>query len=204
MINADRLIILSHVAGVYDRSPSEKGAVVIPHIDWRTKEGLPTDTKGKSKGGRGGMSSKLGIARKMAALGIVTNIASAREENVITRIMSGETVGTTSVPLPGKRNAVRRWLASETGIASASVTANECLAALMRDAGQSISLLPVGLTKVNGDFTKGDLIKVIDDKGKTLALGIARYDADLLRRALGKKQQPVFIHYDQLHRVAHE
>ena len=47
-------------------------------------------------------------------------------------------------------------------------------------------------------------MQVIDDNGKTLALGVARYDAATLRKSLGKKQQPVFIHYDQLHRVAGE
>ncbi len=201
MFNADRLIILTSIAGVYDRSPDINAAQIISHIDWSKKEGIPSDTKGKSTGGRGGMTSKLNIARKMAALGIRTHIAAARELNIITRLLDNEEVGTTVAAVPGKRNAVKRWLASEVNAVPASVSANACLAEMIRNPTQTLSLLPVGLTDISGTFDKGDLVQVTDDKGKVLALGVARYDAAALRKALGKKQQPVFIHYDQLHRI---
>jgi glutamate 5-kinase len=204
MMNADRLIILSHIAGVYDRAPSETGAAIIPVIDWAKKTGLPTATKGKSQTGRGGMTSKLAIARKMAVLGIQTHIASAREKNIVTRLLNGDTIGTCSKPLPGKRNAVKRWLASEVSGAPATVTANSCLAEMMRKDGQAFSLLPVGLTKISGTFAKGDMVQIIDEKAQPLALGIARCDAASLRSMLSKKKQPVFIHYDQLHRMNRE
>jgi glutamate 5-kinase len=148
------------------------------------------------------MASKLNIARKMAALGIRMHIASAHEPDVVNRILRDEPVGTAIAPLPGKRNTVKRWLASEVSAAPAAVTANEGLAAMMRKPGQAISLLPVGLSAVKGEFGKGDLVQVVDEKGKMLALGVARYDAAALKQALGKKQQPVFIHYDQLHCVS--
>ncbi|MEJ0063957.1 MAG: hypothetical protein WDO70_12425 [Alphaproteobacteria bacterium] len=89
MLNADRLIILSNIAGVYDCPPDEPGAAVIPVIDWQEKKSAVT--VGKSKTGRGGMASKLGIAKKMAMLGIRTHIASAREPEIIGRIMRDET-----------------------------------------------------------------------------------------------------------------
>jgi glutamate 5-kinase len=205
MINADRFIILSHIAGVYDRPPGSPGAKIIPLIDWQGKKGVPGEVKGKSAGGRGGMQSKLGVARKMAALGIRTHIAAAREENVIPRILAGAPLGTVIAPASGKKNsAVKRWLASEVSASPAAVTANACLADIIRDHHQAVSLLPVGLTSVKGEFGKGDLVRVTDEKGKPLALGVARYDAATLRRALGKKKQPVFIHYDQLHRMEAE
>jgi glutamate 5-kinase len=144
------------------------------------------------------------MARKMATLGIRTHIAAAREKDVVARILKDEDIGTTIAPLPGKRNAVKRWLASEINLAPASVTANKCLADLVRDPNQTISLLPVGLVAVKGEFDKGDLVQVIDEKGKVLALGVARYDGAALRKVLEKKQQPVFIHYDQLHRITDE
>lgn len=198
---ADRLIILSHIDGVYDRPPDEPGSQIISTIDWQDKKGVPGSTKGKSTTGRGGMASKLAIAKKMAGLGIRTHIAAAKEAEVLARLLRDETVGTTSLPLPGKRNTVKRWLASEVASAPASVTANDGLASIIRKPGQAVSLLPVGLTRVKGEFGKGDLVQVVDEKGKLLALGVARYDADALRQSLGKKQQPVFIHYDQLHCV---
>jgi glutamate 5-kinase len=204
MMNADRLIILSHVAGVYDRPPDETDARVIPLINWAAKNGIPKKTKGKSQAGRGGMTSKLSVAKKMAALGIRTHIAAAHEVKVISRLLGDEKIGTTVVPQTGKRNAVKRWLASDVMKAPSSVTANESLAAMLRKGGLAMSLLPVGLTKISGTFDKGDLVRVIDEKGHPLALGIARYDAAILRQALGKKRQPVFIHYDQLHRINHD
>jgi len=203
MINADRLIILSHIAGVYDRAPDEKDAQIIPLVDWKDK-GRKAETKGKSQSGRGGMASKLSVARKMADLGIRTHIASAREANVISRLLDDENLGTTVVPAQGKRNAVKRWLASEVNRAPATVTANECLAEMIRKPGQTLSILPVGLVKITGSFEKGDLVQINDEKGEALALGVARCDAAALKASLGKKQQAVFIHHDQLHRMQHD
>ena len=204
MMNADRLIILSHIAGVYDRPPDEDDAAIIPLIDFVKKTGIPSATRGKSQSGRGGMVSKLGMARKLAGLGIQTHVAAAREEKVISRLLKGQALGTTVMPSPGKRNAVKRWLASEVQKARVRITANVCLAEIIKKPDVALSILPVGLTKISGDFDKGDLVQIVDEKGQALALGVARYDAATLRPALGKQNQPVFIHYDQLHKVSHD
>jgi glutamate 5-kinase len=204
MMGADRLIILSHVAGVFDRPPDEAGAAIIPLIDFASKTGLPQATRGKSQSGRGGMESKLGMARKLAALGIRAHIAAAREEKIIARLLRDERIGTTIAPLPVKRNAVKRWLGSEVHHVRASITANPCLAEMIRKPEGAISILPVGLTKISGSFEKGDLVQLIDEAGHALALGVARCDTAALRPMLGKKNQPVFIHYDHLHRLAYD
>lgn len=204
LLNAERLIVLSHIAGVYDRAPDEPGAQIIPLIDLKRKIGLPATTKGKSQTGRGGMASKLGIARKMASLGIRTHIAAARTPHVISKLLADESIGTTILPIPGHRNAVKRWLASEVSNAPARVTANPKLVEMMREPGHVMSLLPVGLTKISGVFAKGDLVQIVDSEGAALAIGVARCNDEDLKRMLGKKQQPIFIHYDQLHRINRE
>ena len=205
MMQADRLIILSHIAGVYDRPPDEADAEVIPLIDFATRAGLPSTTRGKSTSGRGGMSSKLGMARKAASMGIQAHIAAAREKGVIARILQGERIGTMVRPMVGKKNAVKRWLASEVGAQHrATVTANDCLAVMLREDGKAASILPVGLVKIHGSFDKGDLVQISDVKGVAIAVGVARYDHATLRASLGKKNQPVFIHYDHLHKVRHD
>lgn len=106
MVKADRLIILSHVAGVYDRPPDEQGAEVLPLIDFGKRIGIPAATRGKSQNGRGGMASKLSIARKMAARGIQTHIAAAREEHVVARLLAGEPIGTFIQPRGTKRKTL--------------------------------------------------------------------------------------------------
>ena len=151
------------------------------------------------------MASKLGMARKMATLGIQTHVAAARDANIITRLLRDEAVGTTVKPMPVKRNAVKRWLASEVHNIRANITANDCLVKMMHEpSGSAFSILPVGLTAISGPFDKGDLVQLVDEKGQALALGVAKYDAATLRPILEKKNQPVFIHYDQLHRLTHE
>lgn len=204
MMNADRLIILSHIAGVYDRPPDEEGSAVIPLIDFEKRTGIPDATRGKSTSGRGGMASKLGMAKKMASLGIQTHVAAARDAKIITRILRDESVGTTVRSMKGKRNAVKRWLASEVNSVRGSITANACLVEMMRKPHAAFSILPVGLTSISGPFEKGDLVQLVDEKGEALALGVAKCDASALRPMLGKKNQPVFIHYDQLHRLDHD
>ncbi len=204
MMQADRLIILSHIAGVYDRPPDEEGSRIIPIIDFATKTGIPEATKGKSTSGRGGMASKLGMARKLASMGIKAHIAAARTPNVIASLLKNEAIGTTILPMATKRNAVKRWLGSEVHNVRADITANTCLAEMIRKPDAAISILPVGLTKIRGNFEKGDLVQLLDENGEALALGVAKYDATSLRSSLGKKNQPVFIHYDQLHRLNHE
>lgn len=201
MIGAERLVILSNIAGVYDRPPDQPGATIIPSIDWSDKKNLPSDVRGSSRGGRGGMASKMNMAQKMSALGIRTHIASAKESAVLNRIMRGEPVGTSFAPAARKQNAVKRWLASEVNQAPACVTANSCLIEMLRDPHRALSILPVGLEKVTGTFAKGDLVRIVDMGGATLAIGVARYDSAALRQMLGKKRQPVFVHYDQLHRI---
>ncbi|MBI1273663.1 MAG: glutamate 5-kinase [Alphaproteobacteria bacterium] len=202
LLGAERMIVLSAIEGVFDRPPAEPGAKVIPLIDWRTGTGTGAVTQGKSAMGRGGMATKLAVARKLAGLGIRTQIAAARTPRVLARLAKNDPLGTMVAALPVKHNATKRWLASETSKATASVTANECLAVILRDPAKAPSLLPVGITRVSGKFARGEMVRVIDEAGTLLALGVARYDAARLRAVLGQKKQPVFIHYDQLHRTA--
>ncbi|HEU0118591.1 MAG TPA: glutamate 5-kinase [Alphaproteobacteria bacterium] len=93
LVKANRLIVLSHIDGIYDKSPDQKGAKIISRIDGKTS----IDTRGKSQSGRGGMASKLSVAKKMSVFGIQTHIASARAKNVLVRLLKNEKVGTTVV-----------------------------------------------------------------------------------------------------------
>jgi glutamate 5-kinase len=96
-IHAEKLIILSHVEGVYDAHPEDPNAQLISFID--PDKNWPTVSFDKSDHGRGGMLSKLDISRKMSELRITTHIASIDQPSVVLRILNQESVGTTILPV---------------------------------------------------------------------------------------------------------
>jgi glutamate 5-kinase len=195
-MNADKLIILSNVAGVYTDHPEAPSAELIPEIG--PDMGWPKVSSIKSTHGRGGMISKLGTARKMSTLGITTHIASINEPAVITRIVQQEAVGTVVLPSK-KRSNIKRWIAYNSEKKAGSIVINDPLYALLKEKQPVISLLPIGIGEYRGDFKKGDLIEILSSQGKKIGVGIARYDAAKLADYLGQKDKPAFIHYDQLH-----
>jgi len=195
-MNADKLIILSNVAGVYSKHPNEEGAELIASIE--PEQDGPAISSTTSEMGRGGMLSKLSTARKMSALGITTHIASIDEPKIIIRLVAHESVGTIILPKKKKSN-IKRWLAYNSDKKMGSITINDCLLAIVKEGKRAISLLPIGIIACRGNFKKGDLVEILGPKGEKLGLGIAKYDANKLNDNLGLKDQPEFIHYDQLH-----
>ena len=200
-LQADRVIILSAVPGVYDRDPHLDGAQIIPLLDPDGVRApvLPTVSALKTATGRGGMVSKLASARKLAKVGIASHIADARAANIVTDIVAGKPVGTT-ILAARKANPVKRYIASGQGRLAGRVTANECLAERLRTGNQILSILPVGLTEAEGDFARGDLVSLHAPDGTRLAVGIARYAREQLQTYLGQPRMPVFLHYDSLMR----
>ncbi|MCE0723785.1 MULTISPECIES: glutamate 5-kinase [Legionella] len=195
MINADKLIILSNVEGVYTKHPNETGSELISTID--PKSTWPEVSAIKSLHGRGGMISKLGTARKMSNLGITTHIASINHSSVIMRILNDEALGTTILPTK-KRSNIKRWIAyseKKTG----SITINSCLVKIIKENKRIISILPVGIEKFSGEFKRGDLIEILTPDNEKIGIGLAKYDAIKLNEYLGHSSKPEFIHYDHLH-----
>lgn len=195
-LNADKLIILSNVEGVFTGHPDEPGAELISIID--PNLGWPDVSSEKSTHGRGGMISKLGTAKKMSSLGVTTHIASMNQPFVIKRLVAGEVVGT-SILARQKRSGIKRWMACHSETNKTAVSINACLLAILKDNKRVISLLPVGITNCYGEFKRGDLVEIQSEDGKKIGMGLARYDAVKLREYMGQKDKPEFIHYDHLH-----
>lgn len=196
-MNAERYIILTNVAGVYDAHPDDPNAKIIPIIDLHNKN-WPKVSPMTSTHGRGGMANKLATARKMSNLGITTHIASIHEKNGIIRLIANETLGTTILPNK-KKSSIKRWIAFDTSHTHGSISINSCLFDILKENKRVLSLLPVGIVDVHGQFHKGDLVDIISPDHSKIGVGIARYDADKLREYVGKKGMPEFIHYDHLH-----
>lgn len=196
-MNADKLVILTSVDGVYDGHPDNPQSRKIDIIDPK-KDTWPEAHAGKTAQGRGGMATKLGTARKMSDMGIATHIASLKTDNVLLRIAAGEGVGTTVLPRT-RKSSLKKWMAFSGSAQGGQITVNAKLADILRSGEKAISLLPVGIESAAGDFKKGDLIDIIDPKGAKIGIGIARYGADRLREYMGQKGKPEIIHYDHLH-----
>ncbi|WP_131795802.1 glutamate 5-kinase [Fluoribacter gormanii] len=195
MMNADKLIILSNVEGVYTKHPNEIGAELISTIS--PNSGGPKISAIKSLNGRGGMISKLGTAHKMSGLGITTHIVSINNPLVVMRILKEESIGTTILPSKKKSN-IKRWIAyseKKTG----SITINSCLVDIIKENKRIVSILPVGIEKCTGDFKRGDLIKILTPSNEEIGIGLAKYDANQLNEYIGHSSKPEFIHYDHLH-----
>ncbi len=195
-INADKLIILSNIEGVYTGHPSEPNAKLIDTMD--PENNWINVSSEKSTHGRGGMISKLSTARKMSKLGIVTHIASVNQPNVITRLASGEQVGTMIVASKKKSN-IKRWVAYSDQQKNGKIIINSCLHEILKENKRVISILPVGIESCSGNFLKGDIIEIATHNQKVLGIGVASYDSKKLEDYIGKKGKPDFIHYDHLH-----
>jgi glutamate 5-kinase len=195
-MNADLLIILTNVEGIYTGNPENPSSQLIKIID--PDEGWPEVSTAKSAQGRGGMLSKLATARKMSNLGILTTIASINVPSVITRIVGNELLGTTILARKKQTN-IKRWIAYNRDKKMGTISINANLYILLKENTRVFSILPVGIEQCSGDFKKGDLVEIINPQGEIIGVGIAKYDAKKLSGYFGVKNKPAFIHYDHLH-----
>ena len=198
MIKADLLCLLSTVPGVYDGNPDEPETRVIDQWDDELHRDEDIVQRGTSALGRGGMNSKLGIARKTARLGTEVVIADGRDPRILTKIVSGEPAGT-RFPALGEASPAKRWLATADSHANGSVTVNAGAETALFDQSLLTSLLPVGIEAVEGQFSRGDVIRIRNPEGRVLGCGRARYDHAEAKQLMGQRGQKPLIHYDYLY-----
>ncbi|WP_207426284.1 glutamate 5-kinase [Pedobacter sp. SYSU D00535] len=196
MLNADALIILSNVDGIYNGDPKNKESKVIEEIGESLSGFSSFITTQKSQFGRGGMMTKSHMAHKVAQLGIAVHIANGKTENVLPRLLNHEVVNTRFLP---RKNASskKRWIAHSENYAKGVVRINAGAKEALTSAKAS-SLLPVGVVEVKEEFHKGDIIKLIDENEKLVGLGIAEYGSDKAIERIGQKKQRPLVHYDYL------
>jgi glutamate 5-kinase len=200
MVNADLLCLLSTVPGVYDGDPGDPATECIQTWDDEKYQLEEIVLRGTSALGRGGMHSKLAIARKTASLGTGVVIADGCDPDVLFKITGEQSAGT-YFPAAGEISSAKRWLASADGHASGWVVVNPGAAEALLDRTRLASLLPVGIERVEGRFNRGDVIQIRDQSGKVLGCGRARHDHEEARRLSGKHGQKPLIHYDYLYLV---
>lgn len=199
MMNAEALIILSNIDGIYDGSPADPASQVIRRV--KPAEDLtqyidPT----RSSRGRGGMATKSRISSRAAAEGIEVVIANGRRDGILTDlVLTGkEVVCTRFEPAPRPASGVKKWIASSEGFAKGVLRIDQGAAAAVR-ASKAASILAVGVTAVEGDFERDDLVRILASDGTQLAVGRIACDSDTARRNIGRKGLKPFVHCDYLY-----
>lgn len=196
MADADKLIILSNIDGIYNGSPSDAASSVIPVIEYGDDTFANFITTEKSNFGRGGMMTKCTMAHKVAGLGIPVQIANGKKDNILLDVLSEQQTGTLFKP---KKNAssIKKWVAHSEGFVKGIIYIDAGAEKALKSS-KPTSLLPVGVIKIEGDFKKGDLIRICNGTGKQLGVGRAQYHSDLATELMKKKNEKALVHYDYL------
>lgn len=197
MLNAEALIVLTNVDGIYNGDPKLPGATIINEVNEAGIDFSSFVSAGRSQFGRGGMLTKSSIAQKTAKLGIAVHIANGTKDNVLTDLLNGNVNHTVFIPTK-KTSGKKKWIAHSENAATGVVQVNEgAKSALTSD--KASSLLPVGLVNVISDFKKGEIIRIVDEQDKLIGLGLAEYGSDKARERTGQKNQRPLVHYDYLY-----
>lgn len=200
MMNCKKLIILSNIDGIYNGDPNSKDCKVIEEIDIRKDKIDNFIQQSKSTAGRGGMITKYNIARKVAEEGIEVIIANGKRDNIIPDIINNTNncIFTRFIPIQEKTSSIKKWIAHSEGFAKGEIIINEgAKDAILGKKG--ISLLPIGVVDINGDFETDDIVRIADENGKQIGVGRSSYNSTDAKKLIGKKQTKPIIHYDYLY-----
>jgi glutamate 5-kinase len=197
MVDADGLLLLTNVDGIYKGHPSDPASELITFVGQKMPDLSQYISTHKSSFGRGGMLTKMTIAKKSANLGIEVLIANGKKDKVLIEYYKQELKCTYFEPGKSRANQ-KKWIAHSENYSKGEVTINEgAEKALLSD--KITSLLPIGILSINGDFLKGDIIRIVSPSGKRLGLGKAEHNATIAREKIGLSGQKPLVHYDYLY-----
>jgi glutamate 5-kinase len=207
LIEADLLIILTDIDGIYDADPRRN-----PHAQWIPLlkdpdidiKGMAGDTL--SEMSVGGMVSKIQAAQKASHFGVPTLVANGTKEKVLYRILKGEEVGTLILPKGETLSSRKHWIAYSLKPRGDVVVDEGAKKAIVQ---KGTSLLPSGIVEVRGSFERGDSVSCLGPRGKEFARGLVNYSAselkrirglrtDFIEKTLGYKYSDEVIHRDDL------
>ena len=207
LVEADALVILTDQKGLFTADPRKDASAQFVHEAKAGDPALEAMAGGAGSSlGRGGMITKILAAKRAAGSGASTVIAWGREPDALVRLTQGVSIGTLLVAQTQKTQARKQWIADHLQLRG-SVTVDAGAVTKLRDEGKS--LLPIGMTTVEGDFSRGDVIAVRDGSGAEFARGLANYasgEARLICRKpssefeklLGYTAEPEMVHRDNL------
>jgi len=189
MVEADLLLMLTETEGLYTADPRRdenaqliREVAVIDERIWALAGGTSTGL------GTGGMLTKLQAAQLATRSGTKVVIARGDMENVILRVVAGEALGTAFAPATSRMESRKRWILAE-GASVGSIRVDAGAARALLEQGRS--LLAVGIVAVEGDFGRGDTVRILGPDGVEIARGLARYGAKDLALIRGKRSEEI-------------
>ncbi len=205
MMGAQALVLLSNVDGVYDGDPDNAASHVIRKINYDEKNACNEQyiKQTHSSVGRGGMGSKFSTACKVASEGIAVYIANGKREGILYDIISG-TDDNSSVPFtlfspsPRPISSMKKWIAHSNSFAKGEIYVNQGAYEALTSS-RAASLLPVGVTRVVGEFEKDDIVRIISPQGKPFAIGCISCDSTTAAAKAGSQGDRHLIHYNYLY-----
>lgn len=184
MMNADAVVLLSTVDGLYSENPDvNPDAHHIPIVDEITDEHIAMAGEALPGVSTGGMKSKLQAAIAAVESGISLVLADGLAEHALSGLLDERLHSTLFVPKEDRRTARKSWIGSHLKPLGSVVIDAGAVKAL----GDGSSLLPVGVLSVDGTFQRGDVIEVLDEAGKRLAMGVSSYNAKHAALLAGKR-----------------
>jgi glutamate 5-kinase len=189
LVDADLLILLSDVKGLYTGNPqTDPEAKLIREVD-KIDNGIERMAGGAgSLRGTGGMVTKIEAARLATSSGVAVIIAHGQEADIIVKSAAGKTTGTLFLPRESRVESRQRWLLSGLGTSGKVTVDKGASLALLK---KKKSLLPAGIADVEGDFNRGDVIDIYDPDGNHIACGVANYSAVDLKQIKGLKSSEI-------------
>ena len=213
MMDAQVLIILSNIDGIYNGSPADPASEVISEIEHGKDLSSYIQTS-KSSFGRGGMLTKTNIARKVADEGITVIIANGKRDNILVDLLHQELPAlfpdvqssaldsqltyTRFIPAPQPVSSVKKWIVHSEGFAKGELHIDDCATKVLAS-DKAVSILPIGITDVRGEFEKDDIVRIIDFEGNPIGVGKANCSSEQAREAMGKHGKKPVVHYDYLY-----
>lgn len=181
-LDADLLILLSDIDGLYTSNPKENpNAELIKEVNEITDEILALGTEA-SEGGRGGMKTKLEAAKLVTRSGGKVLIANGKIPYIISKIFNGEDLGTMFIPTDENLSGKKRWIGYATNVLGKVVVNEGAKEAILK---QCKSLLPIGIIEIVNDFKQGEVVSICDENGIEFARGMVNYDSEECRKIAG-------------------
>jgi glutamate 5-kinase len=189
LIDADLLLILSDIDGLYTANPkTDPNAKLVSCVEEITAAVEESSGGAGSSRGTGGMRTKIQAAKISTSSGIPLVIANSREPHALSRLLSGEELGTLFLAKENPHHFKKRWL-SFGAVVEGSLTVDSGCEKSIVEKGRS--LLPAGVTKVDGTFAAGEAVRVLSAEGREIARGVVNYNSEDLIKIKGKRSEEI-------------